>query len=431
MKNNTILMDRIEKPDISTLSWPKRLGLSFLRIFIRTWIKFGKDRCFQRASGLSFSTILAIVPLMAIFVGFGGGSAIFSDGVKKIVAETLLPTSQGLILDAFESFIENSKKLGTVGLIFFLITAIFLCSNIENHFNTLLRSRPNKEPFTRAAVYISTLIFGSLFIGASFSFTSPIVSLATSFTMEILQPVAIQLLFSGATIFFIMLVIITLINGLTTAKVRFRSSLFGGLIGAIFWEISKRLFTLWAGASVRNSIIYGSLFIIPLLFLWVYIGWIIILISVEITYVHQHKALIDWKYHNREAINPYRDILTGLEIYLYIARCFFEKRDPPSSKNILAEFELPEDSFFKMINKMEKTGYVYFLSSGKQQLVPSSPPDQVILRELIHDLSGVTNKGNITSAEDQLCAIRELEQFFNVEKNEINKRTIKDILTES
>ena len=122
--------------------------VSYIVIFIKRLFKeFQRDQCMIRASGLAFASLFALVPLSTLLFFLFSAIGSFSDFVKNIqdfLIEQLVPTSQEEIMFYIRRFIDNTRALGVAGLLFFLVTSVFLLNAIQNNFNAVWGSRSQK-----------------------------------------------------------------------------------------------------------------------------------------------------------------------------------------------------------------------------------------------------------------------------------------------
>jgi membrane protein len=337
-----------------------------------------RDRVPAKATGLAYTTILAMVPLMTMLISFGSRELV-EGPVKDLITTTMLPTSQDFIFSHLTSFAENSRNLGKWGLSITIFVVFLLINKIEIEVDALLRARPNKNILTRLAIYFLTIIIGTLTISSSFSLTNDIVNLISWDLIKRFSP--IQKFYSSiASIILIGITILMLIMLVSSACIKWRSALTGAVAGAFFWELAKKIFSLWASYSIRNSVIYGSLFLIPILFIWVNLAWIIILTSLEIAYLHQHPDYILFLEEKRQA--PSLQAVMTLEIYLAIKDKFLDGEKAPQLEQLTFLTGLPEIEVLLLLDRLLR--YNLILKTDQKGYVPSSDPDRVTKEEMIN-----------------------------------------------
>jgi membrane protein len=286
--------------------------------------KFWHDNIKQCAASLSYSTLASLVPIFAIMISVLSGPAFeakrenyLNYAISHIILQPdtmffdidnpeneVLARKQEEMKDSFEATIKPlAEKAGAVGIFGFLVLLVtvgLLFTAIENAFNAIWRAETKRGFFMRVAIATSLMFWGPVALALSVSlgeYLSNLPFVGTYMIPGIFSTLAF------AAFYKIM----------PNAKVDFHSALVGGIAAAIFWEIAKLLFLLYISRVVGYYKIYGSLGLIPMLFLWVYINWMILLYGAELAYVMQHRnAMIEqWrdrkrqeKLHAELALNP-------------------------------------------------------------------------------------------------------------------------------
>ena len=360
--------------------------MRFLQFVVAAWQQFSRDKVVIRASGLAYSSLLAAVPLVA--VGFAMFSAFGAfDDIKQRVQELLfslfLPTSQDEIAAYLNQFADGASKLGLIGFLFLVVAAILLLDNIESNFNDIWHVTTRRRLILKVTSYTSVLVFGTLFLGASLTMSARIKTALYSGalfdpgTLEKVGAWVFPLLFTFLA-FWIMYLVIPF------TRVQLRSALIGALVAGVFWELAKNLFASSVGHSVRYSAIYGSLAVIPIFLIWLYITWIIVLAGLEIAFTHQHFAALVRSSAAGGREQEDRAVI-GLQLYLHIARRFHAGKDPPTADELSRRFLVSTGSVDRHLDRLVTAGLArrVAVGSGSEGVVPSRPPDQVRVCEVI------------------------------------------------
>ncbi len=396
----------------------KQFTVTFWIFLKRLWEKFQEDKCFVRASGLSFNTLLALVPFSALFFyllsAFGVVNSIVQS-IQKVIVHQLIPTSQQLIMDYITRFITNARALGVVGLFMFLITTVFLLNTIQSNFNDIWGSRPRRFSLKRIAAYISVLIVGSFLfsiglnlteIVKSFIFHSKIkeISYSLNFFLNIFPVILLFLSF------------VLILQLLPSGRVDFASSIIGAVVGTFLWEIAKRLFFLWTQYFFRMSVVYGSLAAIPILLLWLYVAWLVVLLSLEVTYIYQYRRSI-WFKRTAMDMSSSEKLLIGLEIYLYIANRFYKGEEPPTIFDIERRMHIPHGDivFFKEI--FAEHGLLIEAGEGAAGLVPSRSLDKIPVSKVLESILGEVNIADETVREAKPLYSEIVQSMYRNVKN--------------
>ena len=236
---------------------------------------------------MSYTSLMSAVPLLAVIVGFGG-PFLSEEKVQEFLGEIMLPAMQDQIMEAMLQLAENGTRLGILGLPVFLIAVTALLNNIEMNLNHIFRVSMGRRGLKWFTTHMAVIIFTALFLGTSLSLTGDILEqLLAGLGYSRAYPLLRNKIAPFIFIFAGQMILLTLIP---RSRVQVRSALIASLTGSVLWLISKSVFAVWAGRTMRMSLIYGSVFILPLMLIWLLIIWIIILLMAEFTYIHQHRS---------------------------------------------------------------------------------------------------------------------------------------------
>ena len=367
-------------------------GPTFQRIgryLRRLTLEFRRDQCPIRAASLAFATLLALVPLSALLFSLFSALGAFSEvleNMQSFLFQQLVPTSQEEITAYIQRFVENTRTLGVAGLLFFLVTAVFLLNTIQSTFDALWGSRARKNSLRRLATYVSVLIVGSFLFSIGLNLAGMFRSLLGGQAVAEIGK-TLSVLTGVLPSIFIFLALLLMIQLIPSARVRFLSALIGAAVGAVLWEAARRIFFFWITYVIRLSIVYGSLAVIPIFLIWLYVAWTVVLFSLEVAFVHQHRQL-GWLGKPLEQISPAERFLLGLEIYFQIVGRFYRGESPPSINQIARRFSasLSDISFF--IDLFREKDLLLLAGKHNDQLVPARSLDKICLQELFRSLFG-------------------------------------------
>ncbi len=377
--------------------------------------EFMKDRCFLRASSLSYSTLLAIVPLsgliFALFTAFGAFEPVKLH-IQNFIVRILIPTMHDEFIQYLNTFISNSKALGIAGLLIFAVTSILLLDSISENFNAVWGSSNRRNFIAKFTSYSSVIVFGTLFIGASFAITNPLHTALLHFPRGLfLLRWFLQLLPS----LFICTTFLLMISAIPAGKVQLKSSLIGAVSGTVLWDLSRWFFVNGTNYALKMSIVYGSLAAIPIFLLWLYIIWIIVLGSLEITYVHQH-----FKSGNLTASGgsetPVNHIIQGTALLVSIGKNFIRGKYPYSLTKLAYINALSVDQCMNFLTKFAEKDLIY-ISPDKKRILPLRDFHRVSVKTVIEALMGTPDHpAEVTDA------------FLAAGYTSIEKITVSDLL---
>ena len=243
--------------------------------------RFREDRLGLTASSLTFTTIIALVPFftvaLAVFTAFPM-FAKFQDVLQKWLIDSLVPDNiSRQVLGYLNQFAGKASKLGAVGLAFLLGTALALIFTIDRTLNNIWRVRTPRPLGQRVLIYWAAITLGPLLLGVSLSMTSYAFSASKEvlgvfgFVLEILQ---FALVGGGMAAMF---------RFVPNTHVRWGHAWMGGLFVAGGIEVAKRGLTLYLSSVPTYSAVYGAFATVPILLIWIYTAWVIVLLGAALT----------------------------------------------------------------------------------------------------------------------------------------------------
>ena len=257
------------------------------------------DRCQTNAASLSFTTLLALVPLVAVVFSSLSAFPVFEEwaaGLEDFVYKNFVPAAGEVVREYLNNFRAQAGKLtavglvllswaagSAVGLVFLIISALMLLFTIDETFHSIFRVQRRRSLIQRIVAYWAVLTLGPLLIGASLSLTSYLISLAAS--EQSTQSAILQWLPFIFEVMAFMLLYMVVPN----RAVPVRSALVGAVLGAVFFETAKYGFALFVVNFKSYEVIYGALATIPIFLIWIYVSWLVILIGAVVVAV-----LADW-----------------------------------------------------------------------------------------------------------------------------------------
>lgn len=238
-----------------------------------------QERLPQIAGSLAFTTLLSVVPLLAVglalftrFPVFGR----FEQALEKYLIASLLPEGiSRTVLRYLHQFATNAGSLTLVGSLFLLGTAVAMLLTVENALNQIWGVRRNRPLVKRVGIYLLILAVLPPALALSLWATSAVVG-ASMGLVEALPPEARFVLTLGP-VFLAWASLSCLFHYVPNTRVRWRDALFGGLLASIAFELGKRGFAAYLLKLPTYTAVYGSFSVFPAFLLWVYFSWLVTL----------------------------------------------------------------------------------------------------------------------------------------------------------
>ncbi len=270
---------------------PRRIysGAGYLRFVLK---RFRQDRCLQVAGSLTFTTLLALVPLitvaLAVFAAFPVFSE-FSAELKDFIWDNLVPSAAGKVISVYlKQFTEHAAQLTTLGIIFLAVTSLMLMLTIDRALNSIWRVTRHRPLVNSLLIYWAVLTVGPLLIGASLSLTSWLLSVSLEFTKQIPALGVFLLKLSPALLATIAYAL--LYHTVPYRYVPVHHALAGAIVAAAAFEAMKRGFALYVAHIPTYKLVYGTFASIPIFLLWIYLSWLVVLLGAVIA-----ASLANWR----------------------------------------------------------------------------------------------------------------------------------------
>lgn len=260
---------------------PARLR-DMLGVLHASAVRFWNNNDPQAAGSLTYTTLLAMVPLLTVMFSIFSAFPAFRrmrDDVQTLLFESLVPSVGAEVEVYVQQFISNAAALTTFGIIFLAVTSILLFFTVETAFNAIWRAAEPRPIITRLLSFWAVLTMTPLLLGASFSVSSTVLA-------EIRATGDSD---AGGIVTFVLpgmfewaaftLMYLTIPN----RDVHWKDALLGGLVASILMELSKFGFGLYITAYPTYQTIYGALSVVPIFLFWLYTVWSIVLFGAEIT----------------------------------------------------------------------------------------------------------------------------------------------------
>jgi membrane protein len=450
----------------SELSRLERLA-HFWALVIRSFVR---NRCLVHASALSYTTLLALIPLLAVAISVTS-SLLKNEGEEKIyqvidklvsnvmppamlstndqevslnlspgmpvaltptnsVAETnsvgaasdnsgddtQVATVQRETARHIHDFVQNTRSgaLGAFGTVLLIFVAISMFSRIEETFNDIWGVTRGRNWFVRIMLYWTIPTLGTLLLAAA-------LGLASGSHLQSAKNFVSQVPFVGSLIFqFLPLVMLWLTFALIyqlvpNTKVRFSAAFVGGIVGGSLWHLNNLFGFLYFSRVVVNSKIYGSLGLVLVFMIGLYFSWLILLFGAQVAYAFQNrKAYLQDKL--AENVNQRGREFVALRLMTCIGQRFQRGLPPVTIQEISTELGIPTRLAQQVLQTLLAARLVTEIAGTESAYAPARPLDAINAHHILHAMR--TGGGQELPSQNEPVRAEVYGEFARIEEAE-------------
>lgn len=284
------------------------------------WRRFRDDKCFETAGALSYTTLFAIVPMLAAVIAIVSVFPAFADlrdSATRFIFRSFVPAAGETVQGYLLQFADNASKLTLFGVLFLLASALMMMVSIEDRFNRIWRVTSRRKGSARLLLYWAALTLGPTLVTAGVGVSAWVYAQPlwrgiaghgiAGFRLWLLAPFLIT--WVGLSVLY---------QVVPNCRVRWRDAITGALVAAVLFEFARKGFALYVHGIANYRQIYGALAAIPIFLIWVYLSWIIVLLGAILA-----AALHAFEYRRSDELLPPGCEFVGL---LRVVQRFAEAR---------------------------------------------------------------------------------------------------------
>lgn len=258
-------------------------SLLFVKLF---WHRFNQNKLNMAAGYLTYSTMLALVPLMIVVLAIFSAFPVFdevSGQIQNLIFDNFAPETGGILQQYLNEFVVNSTKMSGVGILGLIVVALMLISSIDHTLNDIWPNTNSRTLLFSFAIYWMILTLGPLFLAVGLIISSYVFSIQF-FSHESVMSLGTTLL-SFVPFVLTWLAFTLIYTVVPNTKVNLRYAMIGALIAAVFFTLGRRAFTWYMTMFPSYQLIYGALATLPILLLWIQLSWTFVLLGAQLTAV--------------------------------------------------------------------------------------------------------------------------------------------------
>jgi membrane protein len=366
--------------------------------------KFQDDLLSLRAASLTYTTLLSLVPFLAVAF-----SVLKAFGVQNQLEPALAGVLAPLGPEAVEitrrviSFVDNQQVgvLGAVGVAGLFYTVLSLIGKIEDALNNIWRVRRPRSLGRQFSDYLSVVLVGPVLVFTALALTASAQShwLVQRFLefkplgwlVPLLTRLTPLILLCGAFTF--------VYQFIPHTHVRLRSALVGGVVAGLLWQVAGVGFTTFVASSASYAAVYSSFAILILFLIWLQLGWMIVLVGAEVAYYHQHPG-VDRQGVSRGGHSPLFREQLALAMLVELTRHSLGGKPPTDPAQLAATLGVPLASLEELIEGFVRRGLL-LRAAEPAGITLGRLPEQIPVVEILDTLRGAEAPAPARGGEEQ------------------------------
>ena len=382
------------------LSKSKRLSILLLKKLILSLREFFEDNLMIKASALTYNTLLAIVPILALIIAIGKGFGV-QNSIENFVS-SIFATNQEL-LPYIMNFVSNYLDQAHGGLFVGIGIAVLLWSvmsmfrQIENNFNDVWNVKKSRSFIRQFTTYFSLMLLVPVLIVIATSLSNmidPYIEYMTQHTENIFLSGVYKVLITLLPFFIYWILFTIIFIIIPNTKVGFMHALFAGIVAGTLFQIFQYLYITGQINLTKYNAVYGSFAFLPLLLFWLQISWVIVLYGAKLSYVSQNIAFHNFEKETKHISRRFKDYATIIVLKEIIVR-FDNNESPVSDQDIANKYNIPIKLTQDILALLTETNIVretYIEQANQKTYVPALDTHKITLALLIERIENIGNE---------------------------------------
>jgi Predicted membrane protein len=387
--------------------------------------RYKKDGASRMAASLSYTSLLSLVPLLAIALAMLAAFPVF-DSIRQdlmtLAFDNFVPAVGSVVQAQVDRFIGNAGKLTAAGIVGLVFTAVMLLVTIEGSFNMVFRVARERSPLSKLLVYWTVLTLGPLLIGTALSLQGYVAAarqwqLADALTPILMLPLPFLLTVVAFT---------GLFATIPNRRVRLKDALAGAVVAAILFAGLRWGFGIYVTSSKAYASLYGAVAAVPIFLFWMFLSWAVVLVGAEVT-----AALPEWRAGYHEAARKAqgaRRLTLALDILALLLKALGDNTKGLSRRDLLAATAVSERELTPALRSLAAAGFAAPLVGGR--FIVSRDMENATLDDLVAALDlDLTLDDAVANGSPWRAKVDGLIETARAAHKEILSVSLKSLLT--
>ena len=401
----------------------KGKGIRFLQFISFAFSNFFANDSLLRATALSFTTLLSIVPLLALAF-----SVLKGLGAQNKLAPLMLhqvAAGSEEVVNRVISYIDNTNmgSVGAIGLAVLLFTAINMLGSIEEAFNAAWGVTETRSLYRKFSDYLSVLVSAPLLLLAATSITTTVQSdtmISWLFDYTYVGDL-IMFLLSFTPYLIVWIALFVLYIFLPNTRVRYSSAIIGAVLAGTLWQFAQWCYIHFQVGAGNYNAIYGTLAALPILMVWIFVSWAIVLFGMEVVAAHQNLRTFRRDIRGRQISHRLKEMV-ALAVLRHIAQAFQDGTPGWGDQHLAVRLCLPVRVIRDTLNQLMEAGFIVQAAHGTYY--PARELDQIEVSQVLLALRSRGASGTICGEEQTEELLATVDQTV---RTALEGLTLKDL----
>ncbi len=348
-----------------------------------------------RAMSLVYTTLLSLVPLLAVSFSVLKAFGVHNQ-MEPVLMEFLAPLGeQGeQITRNILSFVENLKVgvLGSLGIALLFYTVISLVQKVEHSFNEIWRVESTRSLARRFSDYLSVILIGPVLIFSALGLGVTVMSSDLVQHLLAIEPFGTLILVGTRLLPYLLIcaAFAFLYGVIPNTRVKPSAALVGGVFAGVLWYATGRLFTAFVVNSGNYSAIYSGFASLILFMIWLYLGWLILLMGVQVAFYWQNPRFLDPR-DRATRLGHSRIEQIALAIMTLVGHAHYYSEAPWTVEGLVRRLNLRRDFLSKVVGALVRSRLLVTTGTNPPALLPARDIETIRLKEVMDALRRSTS----------------------------------------
>jgi membrane protein len=364
-----------------------------------------------RAMSLVYTTLLSIVPLLAVSFSVLKGFGVHNQ-LEPLLLKFLAPLGPrgNEVANNILAFVENIKVgvLGSLGLMFLLYTVVSLVQKVESSFNFVWQVDRLRQLTQRFSSYLTVILIGPVVMFTALGITATVMNTSLVQQLINIKPFGELVLAASRLVPYLLVVVAFtfLYMFIPNTRVRLFPAAVGGLVAGVLWQTSGWGFAAFVASSSKYAAIYSGFAILILLLIWLYVSWLILLLGTQVAFYVQYPQYVTREPVSLELSNRLRERL-ALQLMFMVADRHVRQREPWTLQDMVEQLGLPMQPVSQVLDLMMDAGFVAETSDDPPAYLPRRDIETITVAQVLETVRG--------AGENRLLTLKTLPHQPEVE----------------